>query len=231
MYSYELKNEDYSKLKSMTLGMRIKYFRNKIRSLTDNKQAFSATEVAKRIGISFQSLSAIENDKTKSPSFEVITSLCKEFGIPIDALTDEYYKNHKPDLVISSKDEPLLIAEIKTPQMESRKDEFSLGFLMYQRFKDGVRVIFNEETINNVDDNQFINIMAKLLSDLQLTNEQLKNNTTHKFSTDNESPYNKALKIFHSISRKEQFYASIPKDEWSNLLLRFNKEEINNEQK
>lgn len=223
MNTFKLTDKDLSLLKSMTLGLRIKYFRSKVRSISDNKKAFSATELAKRIGISFQALSAIENDKTKNPSFEIITSLCKELNIPIDALTDEYYIS-KPDLIITQKDGPILIAEAKTPSVQNN-DHFNVGYIMYQKSSNGVvRIIVNEETTNSVDENDFINLMARLLSEIQLTNEQAKGNVEPKYSSDNRNPYNKALDIFFSIQREDKYFPTFSSEAWKKYFSK-NKEE------
>jgi len=216
MNTFQLSDKELSILKSMTLGMRIKYFRNKVRSNSENKQAFSATEVAKRIGISFQALSAIENDKTKNPSFDIISNLCKELSIPIDALTDEFYIN-KPDFIFTQENEPVLIAETKTPSGEEN-NRFKVGYLMYQKFNNGdVRIVVNEETANSIDENNFVYTLARLLSEIQLTNEQAKDNGEPKYSLDNKSPYNKALDIFFSIQRKDQNFPTFSSDTWRNF--------------
>lgn len=223
MNTFQLSDDDLTILKSMTLGMRVKYFRNKIRSISDNKQAFSATEVAKKIGISFQSFSAIENDKTKNPSFDIISNLCKELGIPIDALTDEFYTN-KPDLIITQKNEPIMIAEVKTPSIHENNN-FKVGYLMYQKFNNGdVRIVVNEETANSIDEENFINIMARLLAEIQLTTEQIKGNAEPKYSSDNRNPYNKALDIFFSIQRNEIDFPKFSAETWTKLFSKFKEE-------
>jgi|HigsolmetaAR205D_1030408.scaffolds.fasta_scaffold04774_2 transcriptional regulator with XRE-family HTH domain len=223
MNTFQLSDKELSILKSMTLGMRIKYFRNKVRSNSENKQAFSATEVAKRIGISFQALSAIENDKTKNPSFDIISNLCKELSIPIDALTDEFYIN-KPDLIFTQNDRPIMIAEVKTPSIHEDND-FKVGYLMYQKFGNGdVRITVNEETSQSIDEDDFVNVLARLLSEIQLTNELAKNKAKPKYSSDNKNPYNKALDIFFSMQRKDKDFPIFSAETWKNFFSK-NKEE------
>lgn len=205
MESYQLSNENLSILKSMTLGQRIKYFREALRNKSSNKHYYAATEVAKRIGITFQSLSAIENNKTKNPSFEVISNLCKDFDIPIDALTDNFYIQKEPDLVLNVDGEPNMIADVKSNIMEEDNHGFKLGYLMYQHFNNGdIRIIFNQETKTSLSKADLSPALARLIAEIQLLNQSNQFGPEPKYTKENKSPYNSALDVYYDLYHKEK---------------------------
>jgi transcriptional regulator with XRE-family HTH domain len=82
---------EYMELASMEMGQRIRYLRELLRNLYD-KKGFTTVEVAERVQIKQQSLTAIELGETKNPKFMVIYGLSRAFNVPMEAFTDDFYE-------------------------------------------------------------------------------------------------------------------------------------------
>ncbi|MEC1778326.1 helix-turn-helix transcriptional regulator [Schinkia azotoformans] len=82
---------DFSLLKEMDMGQRLKFFRQKNMQY-DDANIYTTTAIAERLNITPQTISAIERGISKKPSFSLIHELTKEFGVPLEAVTDEFYQ-------------------------------------------------------------------------------------------------------------------------------------------
>jgi transcriptional regulator with XRE-family HTH domain len=86
---------DLERLRTYTLGQRLKFIRESLQELYGGNLSYSINSVAKAIlVISPQGLSAIETDKTNNPTSKTINALAEYYRVPTDIFFDEYYKNN-----------------------------------------------------------------------------------------------------------------------------------------
>jgi transcriptional regulator with XRE-family HTH domain len=213
-----LSEEEKEQLRAMTLGERVKFFREKL-STTNTDKKFSTREVAKRLQMAPQTLNAIERGDIKKPAFEFIHKLSKDFNIPIEAFTDEYYESkNTPDVIINYEDGSQVIFDVKTSSQE-KKSKYKIGYMMYQLFDDGkLRIILNELSKGYLNEDDLIHILSQQFATIQLNNELLSKKVIHRYSTDNKSPYNKALDLYFSLLKEPEKYTIVNKNAWDKLL-------------
>jgi len=74
--------ERHSKAVPKTLGQKIKELR-KLRGFTQE-------QLARDTGVAYTTLTKVENDAVRNPSFETVAALARGLGVSLDVLT----KNH-----------------------------------------------------------------------------------------------------------------------------------------
>ncbi|KKE78279.1 XRE family transcriptional regulator [Bacilli bacterium] len=220
MNSYHLNEKDYELLKTMTLGKKVRYFRNLMSNL-HSKSRFSTAELAKRIGVTPQSLTSIEREETKRPSFDVIQKLSKELNVPIDVFTDDFYLERDRSDITLHQNNSTYSVQVKFPSTND-SDNFQIGYLLYQHLEgDEVRIILHEKPNGTFDNSQLINVLAQQLSTIELNNILLNKEDVLTYSTNTKSPYSRALEVYRDLYQKEKHpigsYST-----WQELLANYN---------
>jgi len=85
---------EFDLLKNSSIGGRIKFLRKKLMDRVTTVP-YTSNSISKRTGIAVQTLSSIERGDSKKPSFSVINALAKDFSVPLDVFTDEYYEGEE----------------------------------------------------------------------------------------------------------------------------------------
>lgn len=85
---------EFNILKNSSLGERIRFLRTKLMDEVD-PVLYTTNAISNRTGIAAQTLTSIERGESKKPSFKVIHLLAKEFNVPMDVFTDEYYEGEE----------------------------------------------------------------------------------------------------------------------------------------
>lgn len=88
----ELKDFEY--LKNATLGERLLFFRQRMIQ-HHGIDKYTIKELSSRLRITPQTISAIERGMSKNPSFLIVQKLAHEYGVTLDSLTDEFYKDEE----------------------------------------------------------------------------------------------------------------------------------------
>lgn len=100
---------DFQYLKKSTIGERLKFFRHHIMQYSHNSDDFTITALGSRLEVSPQTISSIERGSSKNPSFLLVHKLTKEYGVPLESVTDEFYMNEDKLFAIGKPDEPIVI--------------------------------------------------------------------------------------------------------------------------
>ncbi|MDM8101348.1 helix-turn-helix transcriptional regulator [Oceanobacillus oncorhynchi] len=100
---------DFQYLKKSTIGERLKFFRHHIMQYSHNSDDFTITALGSRLEVSPQTISSIERGSSKNPSFLLVHKLTKEYGVPLESVTDEFYMNEERLFAIGKPDEPIVI--------------------------------------------------------------------------------------------------------------------------
>ena len=85
---------EFNILRNSSLGERIRFLRTKLMDEVD-PVLYTTNAISNRTGIAAQTLTSIERGESKKPSFNVIHLLAKEFNVPMDVFTDEYYEGEE----------------------------------------------------------------------------------------------------------------------------------------
>ncbi|MGG4179275.1 helix-turn-helix transcriptional regulator [Virgibacillus pantothenticus] len=100
---------DFQYLKKSTIGERLKFFRHHIMQYSHNSDDFTITALGSRLEVSPQTISSIERGSSKNPSFLLVHKLTKEYGVPLESVTDEFYMNEDKLFAIGKPEETLFI--------------------------------------------------------------------------------------------------------------------------
>lgn len=100
---------DFQYLKKSTIGERLKFFRHHIMQYSHNSDDFTITALGSRLEVSPQTISSIERGSSKNPSFLIVHKLTKEYGVPLESVTDEFYMSEERLFAIGKPEEPIII--------------------------------------------------------------------------------------------------------------------------
>ncbi|CAM3807558.1 hypothetical protein GCM10009865_46560 [Aeromicrobium ponti] len=178
MPALQIDSFDFKYLQNCTLGERLRFFRQKMMQYHPNKD-YTVTSLGKRLRITPQSISAIERGDSKNPSFQVIHKLTKEYRVPLDSVTDEYYQDEGrlftigiPDVVDATDIELDDIETIKYNGniiYENKSDDFfegdsMMGLLLYQSNDNNIiDLIFHRYFKESISDDQLSDIVSRLI--------------------------------------------------------------------
>jgi transcriptional regulator with XRE-family HTH domain len=203
-------------LASMEMGQRIRCLRELLRNLYE-KKGFTTVEVAERVQIKQQSLTAIELGETKSPKFMVIYGLSRAFNVPMEVFTDDFYKTPGIRLFsIGFDEEPQeagesefveLGAQQSQPGAETIEEEspFRVGLMVYQLFdEERMRLVLTRETKFPVEARHFVELLARLFNELKLMDTRHADRLL--YSSEYENLYNRALNVYHSIFKDPEAF-------------------------
>ncbi|RUS48850.1 helix-turn-helix domain-containing protein [Cohnella sp. AR92] len=225
MPNRQINKGEFEQLKLMELGMRIRFLREQMGCLY-SKHAFSTTELAKRLEVTPQSLTSIERGETRNPSFKVICQLAKVFNVPIDAFSDEYYAEAPSRLFHigfkekddTSPDSRHGINSDSDVSDYSDEQQFGIGLIAYQIFTNNeVRVVMKEESNKNVDTIGFVQLLARLNSEIQMANARSISNNP-QYLRDNTNVYNRMLNLQMNIFKEPSRYPRVSRQDWNAIL-------------
>lgn len=174
---------DFQFLKESNFGERLRFFRQ--RMIQYHGSDYTITSLGSRLGVTPQSISAIERGDSKNPSFLLVHKLTREFRVPLDSVTDEFYQSEErlfsigiPEVVedpIIIDDEDFFLEDITVASDDDDKenaeenffdfDETS-GILLYRCYsKDSVDPLFHVHFKGCISDNDIQHLISRLLLD------------------------------------------------------------------
>lgn len=103
---YQITSSEFNLLKNSTIGERIRFIRHKLMDKV-NPGNFTTSAISERTGIAAQTITTIERGESKKPSFGVIHALAKEFKLPMEVFTDDFYEGEEKLLILGSKRKPI----------------------------------------------------------------------------------------------------------------------------
>ncbi|MFD1851035.1 helix-turn-helix transcriptional regulator [Oceanobacillus bengalensis] len=89
MPAKHIDSSEFQYLKDSSLGGRLRFFRQQM--IKYHGSDYTITSLGSRIGVTPQSISAIERGDSKNPSFHLVYKLTQEFRVPLESVTDEFY--------------------------------------------------------------------------------------------------------------------------------------------
>ncbi|MCT1577065.1 helix-turn-helix domain-containing protein [Oceanobacillus kimchii] len=89
MPAVQIESFEFQYLKDCNLGGRLRFFRQKM--IKHHGSDYTITSLGSRLGVTPQSISAIEREDSKNPSFRLVHQLTQEFRVPLESVTDEFY--------------------------------------------------------------------------------------------------------------------------------------------
>ncbi|WP_208587247.1 helix-turn-helix transcriptional regulator [Gracilibacillus suaedae] len=198
---------EFQLLKRKSIGERLKYFRNELKALQP-KVDYSTPAIAKRIGVSPQSITAVERGESKKPSFYLINQLTKEYGVQLEAVTDEFYDSEEELFNIGH---PTKVE--KTVDLDGMEDieinndpEKALGIVLYERKgESNVRLLLNEEMSNIRNDVDIIQLLSRFIYEIDL--HQTKTSLQLEELFKKKSPFEYATSLYR-ISEGSNPYVS-----------------------
>ncbi|WP_099159029.1 helix-turn-helix domain-containing protein [Virgibacillus ndiopensis] len=98
---------DFQYLKKCSLGERLRFFRQQM--IQHHGSDYTITSLGSRIGVTPQSISAIERGDSKKPSFQLVHNLTQEYRVPLESVTDEFYIGKETLFTIGIPDDPIII--------------------------------------------------------------------------------------------------------------------------
>ncbi|MFD1040355.1 helix-turn-helix transcriptional regulator [Virgibacillus byunsanensis] len=197
---------EFQLLKHSSFGERIKYFRNEIKTIQP-KVDYSTPAIAKRIGVSPQSITAIERGESKKPSFYLINQLTKEYGVPLEAVTDEFYESeerlftigHSTQIEVDFDLEGMDEIEVNT------NPEKALGIVLYERKgENSVRLLLNEEVNNIRNDIELVQLLSRFIYEIEVHNTKTSLKLADLFKK--KSPFEYATSLYR-VSEGSNPYA------------------------
>lgn len=215
---------EYLKLKESSLGERIRFFREEISKL-NTEQDFSTRALSKRMGMTAQSITAVERGDSRNPSYQLIYRLSKELNISLDYLSDEFYQGEIKLFTIGMPENNDSISARQSSEIDPSLDSnFHFGCYVYQVFRDGrMRFLYNKETKRTIDYQTFIVTLSRFIAEIELHsgNEDLLH-----LNNASISPLNHAIELFKASLNNPESFPFLPKKIWNQRYNEFLNEHI-----
>ncbi|SFA93639.1 hypothetical protein SAMN04488072_1046 [Lentibacillus halodurans] len=165
---------EFDLLKNSPIGERVRLLRNKL--MNDVDEAFyTANAISKRTGIAAQTITSIERGESKKPSFSVIHSLAKDFYVPIEVFTDEYYEISEKLFSVGKPEEPIDITDLNLDDYDSLiigdKEYFTSDFDNEERLwqhRRNISFIVYETTVD--EGKKLLYKHSKHMKEMEMTN-------------------------------------------------------------
>lgn len=204
---------EYFSLKGSSLGERIRFFREEAGKLT-TKEDYSTRAISKRLGVTAQSITAIERGESKNPSFQLVHGLSRELHVPIEAFTDEFYQGDIHLFEIGVVDENIEYKATQAAKLDpALSTSFHFGCYVYQAFQDGrIRFVYSKETKNAVDYKAFVESLARFVGEIEIhsySGELLEIDDTLA------SPIKHAASLFKASLDYPEAFPLLNKDAWN----------------
>ncbi|WAH36977.1 helix-turn-helix transcriptional regulator [Alicyclobacillus dauci] len=159
---------EYVRLSRMTLGERVRYIREQMQSMY-GKTNYTTTGLGRKIGVTSQAITAIERGETSSPSFKVMVSLSRAFGVPVECFSDEYYQEPSQILFAIGSDDSDPLPKLRATEKTPNEASFRVGICVYQLLgKQNIRIVLRKETEQETTAEFFVQFIARLYLELSL---------------------------------------------------------------
>jgi transcriptional regulator with XRE-family HTH domain len=171
---------DFQFLKDSSLGERLRFFRQ--RMIQYHGSDYTITALGSRLSVTPQSISAIERGDSKNPSFLLVHKLTREFRVPLESVTDDFYQGEEklfPIGIPEVDDDPIFIDEedffleditvINDDDEEIADENYfdfdeTSGLLLYRCYsKDSVEPLFHVDFKDCISDNDIQHLISRLL--------------------------------------------------------------------
>ncbi|GAE93885.1 hypothetical protein JCM21714_2997 [Gracilibacillus boraciitolerans JCM 21714] len=169
---------DFQYLKDSNLGGRLRFFRQHMVQYKGSD--YTITSLGSRLGVTPQSISAIERGDSKNPSFLLVHKLTREYRVPLDSVTDEFYQGEenlfsigKPDVTyIDDEDFFLEDDDTENDKDQSHEDDVedyfsfndSKGLLLYQCYdKQSVTPLLHVRLKEDISHNDIFHLTSRLI--------------------------------------------------------------------
>lgn len=214
MPSRLLTEYEFFKLKSRSLGERLRFFREEVGKLHSKKE-YTTKAMGQRLGITPQSITAIERGDTKNPSYQLIYKLTKDLNVPFEALSDEFYQGEVHLFPLGfSDDKP--DPERDSPE-SSDFSQFYFGCYVYQLFPDGkMRFVYNKDTVQPIDYKKFIESLSRFINEIEVLNQP--DSILDQSSSPSIVPLQQATSLFKASIENPKAFPKIPQHEFNKLL-------------
>lgn len=200
---------EYFSLQGSSIGERIRFFREETGKL-NTKEDYSTRAISKRLGVTAQSITAIERGESKNPSFQLVYGLSRELHVPIEAFTNEFYQGDIRLLEIGVVDEKDTQAAKLDPALST---SFHFGCYIYQAFQDGrMRFVYSKETKNTVDYKAFVESLSRFVAEIEMHSY-----SGELFEMDDMlvSPIKHAASLFKASLEYPKAFPILNKDSWN----------------
>ncbi len=185
---------DFHVLSKLSLGGRLKFFRQHLMQYEEDMDLYTIKAIAERLKLTPQAISAVERGLSKNPSFGLIHKLVKEYNVSMDTLTDEYYQGEEKLFSIGKRDESDVEylefgdlefedwevihdtepKKINTGYWDPEKDDYalptpSIGILLYQ-YNDNKHfdVLYKNAINKNFSETELQKLLIRLDLDIAL---------------------------------------------------------------
>ncbi|MGG1673850.1 helix-turn-helix domain-containing protein [Paenibacillus sp. NRS-1783] len=204
---------EYFALRENALGERIRFFREETGKL-NSKEDYSTRAISKRLGVTAQSITAIERGESKNPSFQLVHGLSRELHVPIEAFTDEFYQGDIHLFEIGVVDENVELEDTRAAGLDpALSTSFHFGCYVYQAFQDGrMRFLYSKETKNAVDYKAFVESLSRFVAEIEMhsySGELLELDDTLA------SPIKHAASLFKASLEYPKAFPILSKDSWN----------------
>jgi len=212
MASRPITVSEFFRLKESSLGERLRFFREEVGKL-NSKQDYSTKALGQRLGVTPQSITAIERGDSKNPSYQLIYGLAKELHVPLDVLNDDFYQHDIKLFSIGTSEEVEPPSANYTDELDpALASSFYLGCYVYQVFPDDrMRFIYNQETVNPVDYKTFIQCLSRFISEIELHS---RSEDLLRQSDSQIAPLNQAVALFKASMEHPKAFPIFPKKLW-----------------
>lgn len=204
---------EYFSLKGGSLGERIRFFREETGKL-NTKEDYSTRAISKRLGVTAQSITAIERGESKNPSFQLVYGLSRELNVPIEAFTDEFYQGDIHLFDIGVDDGSVKYGATQAAKLDpTLSTSFHFGCYIYQAFQDGrMRFVYNKETKHAVNYKAFVESLSRFVGEIEMhsySGELLEMDDTLT------SPVKHAASLFKASLDYPEAFPLLNKDAWN----------------
>ncbi len=182
---------DFHVLSNLSLGGRLKFFRQHLMQYEEDMDLYTIKAIAERLKLTPQAISAVERGLSKNPSFGLIHKLVKEYNVSMDTLTDEYYQGEEKLFSIGKSDESddedlefedwevindIEPKKINTGYWDPEKNDYalptpSIGVLLYQyTHNKHFDVLYKNAISKNFNETDLQKLLVRLDLDIALFN-------------------------------------------------------------
>lgn len=194
MSMFSLTQSDFYSLAEMgDIGQRIGFIRRLLHK--QHGTQFSTRSVAERIQIiSFTALSAIERGDTKEPSARLLKAISSDFEVDMNVFFDDFYQSGYRPITIGH--------DATTITSPESSNYFLKIYVIKQNMQGSHKLLYLDNTVQPVDDNQTERLLTVILTELNLQSANIRD----------KSPRNEAQEIISK--NKESNFPWISSSEW-----------------
>ncbi|WP_017187706.1 helix-turn-helix transcriptional regulator [Alkalibacillus haloalkaliphilus] len=207
MSNRKIDSVEFHLLKRSSLGQRLKYFRNEAKALQPQVD-YTTPAIAKRVGVSPQTITAIERGESKKPSFYLINQLAKEYGVPLETITDEFYESEERLFSIgtpTSVEVDFDLSELDDAEVITEPDK-ALGIILYDKKDENTaRLLLREEIANFDNDIDLVQLLSRFIYEIEVHKSETSLDLAKLFKK--LSPFEYATNLY-KVSEESNPYVS-----------------------